>query len=126
MPARQTQLPVEGRTPDSVELFVQPGSLGFHATTYPATEIWGAHKDDPATAAYRCALRFFWGKGSDRHWTFEQLASVGLVQTAADRFVAMKVPFKLSQSAEFKRAAAPAVKKPAASKQTKPKTKAKK
>lgn len=104
MPKRQTQLPIQGRTPDSVELFVQPGKFGHHATTFPATEIWGAHKDDPATAAYRCALRFFYGKVEHPQWTFEQLASVGLIQTAENRYMAMKVPFKLGKSPKYQNA----------------------
>lgn len=84
-----------------IELFCQPGAFGIHAGTRPSSRSWGAHATDAATAAYRAALRFWFGPGKDKAYTVQQHLSLQLTQVEPQRFVAVKTDYETPKSPEL-------------------------
>lgn len=103
---KQPLLPVIDETAKvkTIELFCQPGSFGIHAGTRPTSRSWGAHATDAATAAYRAAMRFWFGPGKDKAYTVQQHLALSLTQVEPQRFVAVRSDYKVPESMEFAKA----------------------
>jgi hypothetical protein len=74
---------------DSVEIYVQPGSMGFHAGVRASSRTWAADKDDPWTAAYKCGLAHWFKKRASQRVLYQEAAAVRVEKIGENEFRAV-------------------------------------
>jgi hypothetical protein len=110
--------------PTTVQIYITSGALGRHAGVYSNDRCWAAHPTDDATAAWRAAVKFWFGKGQNSAWVYKNVARVSVVkntdltwqatladQDAAARETKTEKTKRLWKRMESKRAAQKARKK---------------
>jgi hypothetical protein len=66
--------------PSTVQIYITAGALGRHAGVYSHDRCWAAHPTDDATAAWRAAVKFWFGKGTNAAWRFDNVRRVAVVK----------------------------------------------
>lgn len=79
-------------TPESVEIYITAGALGIHAGVYSHKRCWAAHPNDKATAAFRAAVKFWFGKGTNAAWLYKNLQRVTVRQNTENTWKAALGP----------------------------------
>lgn len=68
------------RAYSEITMYCQPGVKGIHAGGRRPCNVWAAHKDDEATAAYRCAVKHWFGHRPNFNYTSTELHSVEVLR----------------------------------------------
>jgi hypothetical protein len=66
--------------PATVQIYITAGALGRHAGVYSHDRCWAAHPSDDATAAWRAAVKFWFGKGTNAAWMYKNVRRVTVVK----------------------------------------------
>jgi len=60
----------------TIQIYITNGALGKHAGAYSNNRCWAAHPTDAETAAWRCAVKFWFGKGTNAAWSYRNIKRV--------------------------------------------------
>lgn len=76
-----------------VLIYITKGALGVHAGVYHDERCWAAHPTDAGTAAWRAAVKFWFGKGANYAWTYANVARVTVKPHSENTWQADLCPF---------------------------------
>lgn len=71
-----------------IEIYVQPGKLGYHAGGRDPVQEWAANDRDPITAAFKCALKHWFPVRPNNVVLYHEARAVTVRQTEPNRFIA--------------------------------------
>lgn len=82
----------KAQEPETLRIWIQPGKLGHHAGAYHSRRVWAAHPKDIATAAWRCAVKFWFGKGHNSAWLYSNVLRVTVAPDSDHTWIATLAP----------------------------------
>ena len=95
---------------DRIEIYVQPGEFGLHAGGRRPCTAWGAHKDDPTTAAWRCALRWWFPRRPNGVLLYQEATSITVNALGNNVYEAiLELPDDAARKMQFRRNFTPTI-----------------
>lgn len=112
------------KKPDRIQIYITAGKLGKHAGVYHSDRCWAAHPTDVETAAFRAAIKFWFGKGHNAAWLYRHVKRVAVNHESGSTWNAQLQPVEQLTIPAVEKAVRETKPKPAPTKRAKKKAKA--